>query len=74
MLDSFCWMVTAALSAIVTSSKLIGEQRNSHGGTSWEKKTSLFPATLREVCKEKRHVRFFLLAGRGGSVSRRDRN
>ena len=51
MLDSFCWMVTAALSAVVTSSKHIGEQRNSHGGTSWEEKTSLFPLLFGRYAK-----------------------
>ena len=41
-------MVAAALSAAVTTTKPQGIAPTSHGRTSREKKSSLFPATLRE--------------------------
>ena len=40
--------VAAALSAAVTTTKPQGIAPISHGRTSWEEKSSLFPATLRE--------------------------
>ena len=42
------WQVAAALSAAVTSTNLQGIAPNSHGGATAEKRTSLFPAALRE--------------------------
>ena len=42
------WQVAAALSAAVTITSKQGTASNSHGRTSWEEKTSLFPAALRE--------------------------
>ena len=41
-------MVAAALSAAVTSTKLIGDEPHSHGRSTPKEQTSLFPATLRE--------------------------
>ena len=40
--------VAAALSAAVTTAKPIEDTPNSHGRTSPEERTSLFPAALRE--------------------------
>ena len=42
------WQVAAALSAAVTTTKLIGDAPTLHGRTSSKKRASLFPATLRE--------------------------
>ena len=42
------WQVTAALSAAVTTAKQQGIAPTLHGRTSRKKRTSLFPATLRE--------------------------
>ena len=72
----------AALSAAVTTAPQQGIAPNSHGHTSPKEHASLFPATLRErgsgaeaLLLEKRPLptaSSLKLAGRGGSVSRRD--